>query len=256
MFRLVILTFHGEPKDHHKFDHAHESPFVMSAPLVVLAALSIFIWYTPNPIGASDGWVLQNWIKTPTQVVPNETRYDFMKPSTEEAKAEIHGEVVHSVEYTETMHWAHYPAMFLSLAFAGLGILIAFMFYQWKKLNADKLAEKIKPLYNFSLNKWFLDELYDMTAIAGTLSFSSILAWFDNNIVDGIVNGSATVTRFVSRMSGLFDTFVVDGFVNFTAFFSGFIGLSFRRLQTGKVQTYIVFVIFAVIILLMFFKPF
>ncbi len=256
MFRLVILTFHGEPKDHHKYDHAHESPFVMAAPLVVLAALSIFIWYTPNPIGASDGWVLKNWIKTPTQVVPLETRYDFMKPSTEEAKAEVHGEVIHSVEYTETMHWAHYPAMFLSLAVAGLGILIAFMFYQWKKLNADKLAEKLKPLYNFSLNKWFLDELYDMTAIAGTLSFSSILAWFDNKIVDGIVNGSATVTRFVSRMSGWFDTFIVDGFVNFTAFFSGFVGLSFRRLQTGKVQTYIVFVIFAIIILLMFFKPF
>src|SRR3989339_945442 len=256
MFRLVILTFHGEPKDHHKFDHAHESPFVMAAPLVVLAVLSIFIWYTPNPIGAADGWVIKNWIKTPAQVVPNETRFDFMKPSSEESKKEIHGEVTHSVEYTETMHWAHYPAMFLSLAVAGLGILIAFMFYQWKKLNADNLAEKLKPLYNFSLNKWFLDELYDMTAIAGTLSFSSILAWFDNKIVDGIVNGSATVTRFASRMSGWFDTFVVDGFVNFTAFFSGFVGLSFRRLQTGKVQTYIVFVIFAIIILLMFFKPF
>lgn len=256
MFRLVIMTFHGEPRDHHKYDHAHESPFVMTMPLVVLATLSIFIWYTPNPIGADAGWVMKSWIKTPTQVTPVETRFEFMKPSTEEAKVEVHGEVTHSVEYTETMHWAHYPAMFLSLAFAGFGILIAFMFYQWKKLNADKLAEKLKPLYNFSLNKWFLDELYDLTAIAGTLSFSSILSWFDNKIVDGIVNGSATVTRFTSRMSDWFDTFVVDGFVNFSAFFSGFVGLSFKRLQTGKVQTYIVFVVFAVIILLVFFRPF
>jgi NADH-quinone oxidoreductase subunit L len=256
MFRLVIMTFHGEPRDHHKYDHAHESPFVMTMPLVVLATLSIFIWYTPNPIGADAGWVMKSWIKTPTQVTPVETRFEFMKPSTEEAKVEVNGEVTHSVEYTETMHWAHYPAMFLSLAFAGFGILIAFMFYQWKKLNADKLVEKLKPLYNFSLNKWFLDELYDLTAIAGTLSLSSILAWFDNKIVDGIVNGSATVTRFTSRMSGWFDTFVVDGAVNFTAFFSGFVGLSFRKLQTGKVQTYIVFVVFAVIILLVFFKPF
>ena len=256
MFRLVILTFHGEPRDHHKYDHAHESPFVMVMPLVVLATLSIFIWYTPNPINPNSGWVLSSWIKTPTQVTPVETRFEFMKPSSEEAKAEIQGPVTHSVEYTETMHWAHYPAMFLSLILAGLGILVAFMFYQWNKLNADKLAEKMKGLYNFSLNKWFLDELYDMTAIAGTLGFSSILAWFDYNIVDGIVNGSATVTRFTSRMSGWFDTFVVDGAVNFAAFFSGFIGLSFRRLQTGKVQTYIIFVVFAIIILLMFFKPF
>jgi len=237
MFRLVILTFHGEPRDHHKFEHAHESPFVMSAPLVVLAVLSIFIWYTPNPIGADQGWVLQHWIKTPTQVVPNETRFEFMKPSSEEAKNEIHGEVIHSVEYTETMHWAHYPAMFLSLAVAGLGILMAFIFYQWKKLDANKLADKIKPIYNFSLNKWYLDEAYDKTAVNGTLNFSSILSWFDNKIVDGLVNGSAIVTKFTSTISGWFDTFVVDGFVNFTAFFSGFVGLSFRRLQTGKVQT-------------------
>jgi NADH-quinone oxidoreductase subunit L len=256
MFRLVILTFHGEPRDHHKFEHAHESPFVMSAPLVVLAVLSIFIWYTPNPIGADQGWVLQHWIKTPTQVVPNETRFEFMQPSSEEAKNEIHGEVVHSVEYTETMHWAHYPAMFLSLAVAGLGILMAFIFYQWKKLDANKLADKIKPIYNFSLNKWYLDEAYDKTAVNGTLNFSSILSWFDNKIVDGLVNGSAIVTKFTSTISGWFDTFVVDGFVNFTAFFSGFVGLSFRRLQTGKVQTYVVFVVFAIIILLWIFKPF
>ncbi len=256
MFRLVILTFHGEPRDHHKFDHAHESPFVMAAPLVILAGLSIFIWYTPNPVNANSGWVLSNWLKTPAQVTPVETRFEFMKPSTPEAAAEVHGEITHSVEYTETMHWAHYPAMFMSLAVAGLGILIAFMFFQWKKLNADKLAEKLQGLYKFSLNKWFLDELYDKTAVAGTLNFSSILSWFDNKIVDGIVNGSAFVTRYASKISGMFDTYVVDGAVNFMAFLSGFVGLSFKRLQTGKVQTYIVFVVFAVIVLLMFFKPF
>lgn len=256
MFRLVILTFHGEPRDHHKYEHAHESPFVMVAPLVVLATLSIFIWYTPNPFAPADGWFLKNWVKTPAQVTPVQTRFEFMKPSTVEAKAEVHGEITHSVEYTETMHWAHYPAMLLSLIVAGLGILIAFMFYQWKKISADKLAEKLKTLYKLSLNKWYLDEIYDATAVSGTLGFGSILAWFDNKIVDGIVNGSAYVTQLVSKFSNLFDTYVVDGFVNFTAFFSGFIGLSFRRLQTGKVQTYIVFVVFSIIILLLIFKPF
>ncbi|MCL4547232.1 MAG: NADH-quinone oxidoreductase subunit L [Bacteroidetes bacterium] len=256
MFRLVILTFHGVPRDHHKYEHSHESPFVMVAPLVVLATLSIFIWYTPNPFAPADGWFLKNWIKTPAQVTPVQTRFEFMKPSTVEAKAEVHGEITHSVEYTETMHWAHYPAMLLSLIVAGLGILIAFMFYQWKKISADKLAEKLKTLYKLSLNKWYLDEIYDATAVSGTLGFGSILAWFDNKIVDGIVNGSAYVTQLVSKFSNLFDTYVVDGFVNFTAFFSGFIGLSFRRLQTGKVQTYIVFVVFSIIILLLIFKPF
>ncbi|KAF0152550.1 MAG: NADH dehydrogenase subunit L [Ignavibacteria bacterium] len=261
MFRLVLLTFHGEPRDHHKYDHAHESPKLMVAPLVILAALSVFIWYTPNPIAADSGWVLSSWIKTPTQVVPNETRFDFMKPdaafeTNSGQHAESHGTITHSTLYTETMHWAHYKAMFASLAVAGLGILLAFAFYFWKKLNADKLAEKIKPLYNFSLNKWYLDEVYDATAVNGTLNSGKGFSWFDQKIVDGAVNGSAYVTRVVSKISGWFDTYVVDGFVNFTALLSGFVGLLFRKLQTGKVQTYVAFVVFAVIVLLLLFKPF
>lgn len=256
MFRLVILTFHGEPRDHHKYDHAHESPRLMAIPLIILATLSIFIWYTPNPISSDAGWFLSSWVKTPETVTPEFTRFDFMKDGAAAEHANTHGEITHSPLYTESMHWAHYPAMFASLFVAGLGILFAFLFYQWKKLDADKLSQKIKPLYNFSSNKWFIDELYDVTAVLGTLKFGDILYWFDQKIVDGIVNGSATVTRFTSRISGWFDTFVVDGLVNFTALFSGFVGFSFKKLQTGKVQTYIVFVVFSVIILLLLFKPF
>jgi len=272
MFRLVILTFHGEPRDQHKFDHAHESPFVMAAPLVILAGLSIFIWYTPNPIGADQGWFLSKWIKTPHTVVPQASRFNFMK--TEEPKAvehnaeegaaitaehkteSTHGEIIHSEMYTEAMHKAHYPAMFLSLAVAGIGILFAFLIYHWRKISADMLAEKLRPLHYFSENKWFIDELYHATWIAGTMAFSRLLAWFDTYIVDGAVNGAAVVTKFVSKLSGLFDTFVVDGFVNFTAFISGFIGLNFKKLQTGKVQTYVVFVIFAIIVIMLVFKPY
>jgi len=254
MFRLLILTFHGEPRDHHKFEHAHESPLVMIAPLIILATLSIFIFYTPNPLSPDDGWFLKNWVKTPEQVTPVTTRFDFLKPSSNNEN--IHEEIIHSELYTETLHWAHYPAMMLSITVAGLGILFAFMFYQWKKINVDKLTEKIKPLYNFSLNKWYVDELYDATAVGQTLNFSNVLAWFDNNIIDGIVNGSAWITKSFSKLSGLFDTYVVDGLVNFSAFFSGFVGFSLKKLQTGKVQTYVVFVVFSVIILLLIFKPF
>lgn len=255
MFRLVILTFHGEPRDHHKYEHAHESPFVMVAPLIVLATLSIFIFYTPNPLSPDDGWFM-SWVKAPAQVTPVNTRFDFLKPSENITHENIHGEIVHSILYTETLHWAHSPAMLMSLAVAGLGILFAFLFYQWKKIDADKLANRIKPVYNFSLNKWYIDELYDATAVGQTLNFSKVLAWFDNNIIDGIVNGSAWLTRSFSYLSGLFDNYVVDGLVNFTAFFSGFVGFSFKKLQTGKVQTYVVFVVFSVIILLLIFKPF
>lgn len=261
MFRLIILTFHGEPKNKEKYDHAHESKFAMAMPLVVLATLSVFIWYTPNPINAEAGWFLSSWVKAPEISVPNNSRYDFMKSDpVNSAEVEVSGktdnEIVYSESYTEALHHAHIPAVIVSLLVAVTGILLAFVMYEWKKINPDKLAEKVKPLYNLSYNKWYFDEIYQATFVAGTIGLSRLLAWFDAKVVDGIVNGSASVTRGVSRLSGVFDSVVVDGLVNFMAYFSGMIGLFFRRFQTGKVQTYIVFVIFSLVILLFLFKSF
>lgn len=259
MFRLIIITFHGEPRDHHKFEHAHESPFVMAMPLAVLAMLSIFIFYTPNPFSADQGWFFSKWINAPELHAPNSTRFEFMQseviPETDQVVEHnsSHGEITYSEKYTEAMHAAHYPAMFLSLFVAIAGILTAFVFYQWKKVNVEKLASSIRPLYNFSLNKWYFDELYHKTFVAGLLGLSKIIAWFDAKIVDGIVNGSAEATRRFAFFTGGFDKYVVDGLVNLTAYISGFIGLIFRRVQTGKVQTYLVLVIFSLIILLFLF---
>ena len=256
MFRLVILTFHGEPRDQHKYDHAKESPFVMAMPLVVLSALSVFFWYTPNPINADQGWFLTDWVKAPELSTPVESRYNFMKKDSEEFVETNSHEVVFSESYTEAMHEAHIPAMLLSLLVAAFGILLAFTMYQWKKISADKLADRIKLLYNISLNKWYFDEFYNAVFVGGTLLFAKFLAWFDAVIVDGVVNGSAALTRRFSRFSGKFDSFVVDGLVNFMAYLSGFIGLLFRRFQTGKVQTYLMLVVFSIVILLFLFKSF
>ena len=259
MFRLIIITFHGEPRDHHKFEHAHESPFVMAMPLVVLAGLSIFIWYTPNPLNADQGWFFNKWINSPTLHAPNETRFDFMRSEVAKETTEAtehnsaHGEITYSEKYTEAMHSAHYPAMILSLFMAVGGILTAFVFYQWKKVDVEKLTNSFKPLYTFSLNKWYFDELYDKTFVSGLIGLTKIFYWFDAKIIDGIVNGSAEVTRQFAFFIGAFDRIVVDGLVNLMAYISGFVGLIFRRVQTGKVQTYLVLVIFSIIILLFFF---
>ena len=261
MFRLIILTFHGKPVDEHKYEHAHESPWVMTLPLIVLSTLSIFIFYTPNPVDANAGLFLSKWVKAPVISVPTYARYPFMVDDTQMQQPAVnaetnHREIVYSNQYTEAVHHAHYPAMFLSLLVATLGILFAFMMYQWKKINPDNVAGRLKPLYQLSYNKWYFDEIYDATFVAGTLAFSRILNWFDQYIVDGIVNGTATVTRTFSYVSGKFDTYVVDGLVNFVAYLSGLIGLFFRAFQTGRVQTYIVFVIFSLVILLFLFKSF
>jgi len=254
MFRLIILTFHSKPVDQHKFEHAHESPKLMVVPLVVLAALSIFIWFTPNPLNPDAGAFLSDWVKVPEISVPENARYDFMNEINPEQSA--NHEIVYSEQYTEAMHSAHVPAMIISLIVALSGIGLAFFIYQYKKVDVDKLAAKFKPLYNLSYNKWYFDEIYHASIVSGTIVLSRILAWIDNNIIDGIVNGSASVTKGFSRFSGKFDNVVVDGLVNFMAYLSAFIGLIFRKFQTGKVQTYIVLVIFSLIILIYLFKPF
>lgn len=260
MFRLVIMTFHGEPRNQHKYDHAHESPKLMTIPLIILASLSIFIFYTPNPTAPADGW-FYNWVQTPQTVVPEDARFEFMK--SESHSNEVHGgsgsehtTITHSEMYEHEMHHVHYPAMILSIILAGLGILLAFLMYHWKKIDPDKLAERLKPLYNLSYNKWYIDEIYSMVFIERLHDFSRFISWFDATVVDGIVNGSATVTRGIANIAGWFDTYVVDGLVNFTAFVSGFAGLTLRKMQTGKIQTYIVYVVFSVIIILLIIRPF
>ena len=256
MFRLIILTFHGEPRDKEKYEHAHESKFTMAMPLVVLSVLSIFFWYTPNPVNPEDGWVLSDWIKAPQLYTPENTRYEFMVPDEHTNVQPGSEEIMYSETYVEAMHAIHIPAMILSLLMAGLGILLAYLFYQWKRIDVGKLVEKFKGLYNFSFNKWYFDEAYDATAVNGTLGLSRLLGRFDLKIIDGIVNGTAYITKGFSTFIGKFDNVVVDGLVNFMAYLSGFIGLVFRRFQTGKVQTYLVFVLVSVVILLFIFKSF
>ena len=254
MFRAIIMTFHGKPKNKEKFEHAKESSFVMAMPLVVLSALSLFFWYSLNPFNPNEGKLLSSWIKTPEISVPQSARYEFMKTDDKIINKENLEEVTYSNSYTEAIHHAHYPTLFTSASLALLGILFAFIFYQWKVFDPNKFAEKLKPIYLLSFNKWYFDEIYYASFVAGTIGLSKIISMFDNKFIDGIVNGSALFTKNFSAFTGKFDNVVVDGLVNMMAYISGMFGLFFRRFQTGKVQTYILFVVFSLIILLYIFR--
>jgi len=235
MFRLVILTFMGEHRDAGRFDHVHESPLVMTIPLVVLAVLSIFIFYAVNPFDGASGWIPRA-VERPVSVVP---------PALAAAPAGVFESVLGSVSLT---------AMLISLTVAGLGILAAFATYRWKKISADAVARALAPVHTFLLNKWYFDELYQAAVVNGVLGLSSVLRWCDTWIVDGAVNGAGSLTRAVSFVSGKFDTYVVDGLVNFSAYISGFFGLVLRKFQTGRIQTYVLFAVFGVMVFYFIFR--
>jgi NADH-quinone oxidoreductase subunit L len=112
MFRLVILTFFGEHKDHHRSEAVHESPAPMTIPLIVFAVLSFFFWYSTNPIGASSGW-FYHAVERPESVVPCAVQ------------------AAGTVEFGSDFHEAHIPAMAL------LGRRHRYSYriltYQWKR---------------------------------------------------------------------------------------------------------------------------
>ncbi len=257
---------HGDA--HHGAHEVHEVSWNMRAPLVILAALSVFAVYSPDPLDGAKGWFMK-MIPTPATVVgeanpqkgallsggvaPNlagvlrTTEVDAPQPVVELA-APAHGEVKGGHLYTDPRqaeivhagHAAHYTAIYISSIMVLLGICMAFVVYVFRIIDPEKTASSIRPLYLFSLNKWYWDEIYEATFIKGSMLIARMLSWFDTNIVDGIVNGVATLVRKFAFVNDGFDRHVVDGMVNFTAFTVNTTGAVLRKLQTGKVQTYVV----------------
>ena len=264
MFRLTIVAFHGKPKTEIA-QHTKENNFPIVFPLIVLAILSFWFFYSPNPIDASSGWFHQT-IKQPASVVPADLQWDFLLPetsgtehavvNTSETAAVTTGHAAVSSHYLnkfqEESHHFHYTAMILSILIAGSGILLAFIIYQFKLINADKLEQRFKKLHTFSLRKWYFDEIYYATVIGGTIVLSKLMALFDNIVIDGLVNLTAWVTRVLGYFTGHFDNIVIDGFVNLLANVTGYFGAGFRKVQTGRVQTYVVLVLIGILCLAYF----
>jgi NADH-quinone oxidoreductase subunit L len=265
MFRMVILTFFGTPRDHHKYDHAHESPANMTIPLIVLAVLSFSFWFEPwfgklvvKPMTATE-LIAASAVREAAPAAAHEaapaaaagheaapSAAQEAAPAPASAPAEHaavpeagHGEA-HDASHDEHIaHAAHTYAMYSSVAVGGLGILIAFGIYMFGWLDPNAMAEKFRGLYLFSLNKWYFDELYEATVINGSKAFSRGCAWFDNNVVDGLVNLSAQLGVFLSFLIGKFDNGVVDGAVNGVADVTIGSGSLLRRVQTGKLFHYL-----------------
>lgn len=105
------------------------------------------------------------------------------------------------------------------------------------------MAKQFNWLYKFSFHKWYFDEVYDATVIGFTLFLSKVMSFFDSKFIDGIVNGLAWLSKWFAKFVGLFDNSIIDGFVNLVADSTGALGGVTRRLQTGKVQTYIILAI-------------
>ncbi len=180
-WRLLFMTFHGKSRaDHHTLEHAHESPWVMLAPLVALAFGAVFA-----------GWALNAWFI-------GADWHHFWNGAIFNGP---HNEVIENLEHVPS--WVEGAPLILGL----LGIALAYLMYIRNPLLPVRLAQQFGGIYRFVLNKWYFDELYDAIFVQPLIRLARVL-WQvgDATIIDGVPNGLAELTSDGSRQLVKFQT--------------------------------------------------
>jgi len=181
MFRLHFLIFNGTARFDESKLHPHESPNVMTTPLVILAILSAIGGFIGIPaiFSGEHGNIFHNW----------------MAPIFKPAELKL-------VYYGTHTHFEEILLMAISVAGALTGIFAARHIYLKNPNIANILSARFKTVYRILLNKYYVDEAYDAAIINPTINSSRSLLWkiVDNKIIDGLVN---ILARSVGDISSL-----------------------------------------------------
>jgi NADH-quinone oxidoreductase subunit L len=180
MFRSLYMTFHGEQKtDSRAKDHVHESPWVITLPLVVLAALATVGGFVGIP-HAIDFMHVGN-------------RLDMFLAPVFHATQQTYDIAAHGSASTEI------ALMVLSVIIGLTGIGIATWMYMKRPELPAQFTAKFSKLHRWVYNKWYIDELYDYLFVNPCKAFGQF-CWkgFDVPVIDGVVNGFGYVTKGIS----------------------------------------------------------
>lgn len=169
MFRMFFLTFHGNPRDHHAYNHAHEAPFNMTGVLIVLAIGAAIAGFfgVPTVLGGN-AW-FQNWI----------------------------GESAPTVEMAHISHAAEYALMAASVGVALVGIFVA-----WKLFGKGATEPVVDTtVVRILKQKYYVDELYDFVFVKSLRVLSTFVAKvLDNLIIDGAVRNTRRLYRGIGNV--------------------------------------------------------
>ena len=147
--------------------------------------------------------------------------------------------LAHTVERSFGERGAEWFFILLSIAVALIGMFLGYLFYVKNPRLPDAWAARLRPLYRASYHKYWVDELYGLLVTRRTIDAAVGVYTVDSKVIDGAVNGVATITRRTSNATGLFDRYVVDGIVNGIAYFiRGIMSRVFRAAQTGLTANY------------------
>jgi NADH-quinone oxidoreductase subunit L len=228
MFRLIYMTFYGTSRvEPEVLRHAHESPPIMTVPLIILAILSVagglILGFPPE-----HGWI-HRFLGA---VVGHGVLH------TASGVAEAAGMVEEHMS-EGAFHALDALLMIISVLVGALGWGLAWFMYTKRTDIPDRLAEKYRDIYELLLNKYWVDELYEFVFVRGAKALANLFWGFDERVVDGAVNGASHMTLQTSEGSGRFDLQTIDGSVNGLSVVITFGARAFRLLQTGFVQNYV-----------------
>jgi NADH-quinone oxidoreductase subunit L len=201
--------------DYRGHGHPHEAPLSMRGPLVTLAAAAIGVGFLGAPqLGAP----FADWVYFEHPHVP------------------------------EFLVWV----AALSIGAAALGIAVGWVAYG-RERERDPVLQ-LGPVTTLLQNRYYMDEFY-MRAIVLPIRdrLSAAVYWTNQHVLDGAVNGAASLTRVLGQGAVWFDRNVVDGAVNGIAGIAGFTGGLLRYIQSGNVQRYAAFMFTGVVILAIIF---
>jgi len=208
MFRLTYLTFYGPSRmDHHAEQHVHESPTVMVSPLMALGVLSIlggFLGFPPE-----HGWLHQ-----------------FLAP------------VAGMGEEHEASTGLVLTLMMIATGIALLGWGLAHYFYSVNVSVPDRLSAQFQAAYRTLLNKYYVDELYDLLWVEPTKKLGFLLDWFDRTVIDGLVRAVSRLADLAAAGSTWVEKYVIYSGLNVIGYGNHLAARQWRQLQSGMVHHY------------------
>ncbi len=218
--RQITLTFLGQPRTK-EAEHAHETPWTMTTPLVVLSVFAVgFGWLGIPEHFPVIGGLIPNWF------------HEFVGGTL--------------IEHPKTVEFSWVP-LTISLVVALGGLALGWLVYKDVKAgDADPLEKPLGFLYPFLKNKWYFDEFYAFFVIKPMTWVSEVFTyqWMDRGVIDGILHFFARAALFIGHVfRNYFDKPVINELIGdklgaYWTFQPA--GRALSKTQTGRIQTYLI----------------
>jgi len=261
MFRMMFLTFFGEPRDKELFDHVHTEKLKwnQNVPLLILTVFTLGFWYSGSFSGqglvkvydAKYEW-FQTLIKAPKiSEFQNYTSIGMTEKftSNEIVSSKYEPDEGETEEESHHAHSVHHVGAIISILIAISGILMAWLMYIMKTVNPGWWVTTFTRWYRALQNKYYFDDFYIKGVIQKLLlPLNRTLSFFDMGIFDRYaIDGWAAINRFFYKTSRWFDNVVVDSIlVDGTGVSVRFFNVLLRTIQNGKIQFY--FIVFIAVL--------